>query len=417
MEASVHPIRLSVQAPLVRSRLTVFFRLPLAVVHLLWLVLWSVVVVPVAVVGWLITLLSGRLPEPLHRFLTAYLRYGTHLSAFLLLVANPFPGFVGAQGSYPIDVHVAGPARQNRWKTLFRLPLAIPATMLAATLANGSFSVIGGYFSLSLSLLTAVALLGWFVALARGALPAGYRDAGALGLAYAAQQLAYVLLLTDRYPDCDPESLIEAERPTDRWAELEHLADAGRRGRLGVFFRAPLVLPHVVWLVIWGLLVYVVVLLNWFALLVQARSPDAFHRLICAYLRYQLHVSAYLLLTAERYPSFIPSPQERYAVDVRFGEPQAQSRVKTLLRLVLALPAMLLAGAYANVMYTAALLGWFVALFTGRMPRGLGALQVACLNYITQLYAYYLLVTDQYPHTGPVVPRPVSPSGPAPVGA
>ena len=52
----------------------------------------------------------GRSPAALHRFLSAYVRYTTHVYAFLLLVANPFPGFSGEPGSYPVDLEIDPPA-------------------------------------------------------------------------------------------------------------------------------------------------------------------------------------------------------------------------------------------------------------------------------------------------------------------
>jgi hypothetical protein len=219
VEGYSHPIRLTVDGGLRRSRLTVFFRLPLAVVHLLWLALWSVVVFLLSLFGWLVTLIRGRLPEPLHKFTATYVRYLTHVTAFLFLTADPFPGFTGAAGSYPVDVGIDPPQRQSRWKTGFRLLLAIPALILLLALASGNVSLRTRSYSASFGLLWTAAFLGWFVALARGAIAPGLRDASALTLAYAAQALGYVLLLTDRYPVADPERLITAHSPSPRcWA-------------------------------------------------------------------------------------------------------------------------------------------------------------------------------------------------------
>ena len=70
----------------------------------------------------------------LHRFLRAYVRYAAHVVAYLTLAADPYPGFTGRPGSYPIDVEIDPPGRQNRWVTGFRLFLALPAILLADTL-------------------------------------------------------------------------------------------------------------------------------------------------------------------------------------------------------------------------------------------------------------------------------------------
>jgi hypothetical protein len=131
----------------------------------------------------------GRSPQPFHRFLARYVRYGTHLWAFFLLIGNPFPGFTGLPGSYPVDVELPQAERQNRWKTLFRLFLALPALFVSGGLEGAL--VLAGIF-------------GWLVALFLGRMPDGLRNLGAYALRYSAQTDAYLYLLTERYPDAGP---------------------------------------------------------------------------------------------------------------------------------------------------------------------------------------------------------------------
>ncbi len=59
------------------------------------------------IANWFVTLFAGQPAGALHRFNAAYARYLTHNTAYLYLVANPFPGFTGAPGSYPIDLRIA----------------------------------------------------------------------------------------------------------------------------------------------------------------------------------------------------------------------------------------------------------------------------------------------------------------------
>jgi hypothetical protein len=179
------PIQLELSDDLRRSRLTVFFRLLLALPHLIWLTLWAILVLVCAILNWF----AGRSPQWLHGFLAAYLRYANHVYSYLYLIANPFPGFVGKAGSYPFEIAIAPRERQNRWKTGFRVVLAIPALILSS--AYGA-------------LVSVVALLGWFSSLARGRMPQGLRNAGALALRYQAQTHGYLLLLTDAYPYSGP---------------------------------------------------------------------------------------------------------------------------------------------------------------------------------------------------------------------
>ena len=51
------------------------------------------------------------------------------------------------------------------------------------------------------------------------------------------------------------------------------------------------------------------------------------------------------------------------------------------------------------VLQVIALLDWFIAIFSGRIPRGMEQLGLYCLRYQTQVYAYLLVVTDRYPTT------------------
>jgi hypothetical protein len=183
------PVRLTVDDDLRRSRLTTFFRLPLAAPHFVWLTLWSVAVFFALIVNWFVLLFRGRPSTPIHRFVSRFVRYQTHVYAFVQLVGNPFPGFVGRHGTYPIDVELPGPDRQRRLVTGFRVFLAIPAFAIAGAL-NG------------IALLCAI--YSWFGALIRGRVPRGLRNAGAFALRYNTQAFAYTALLTDRYPYTGP---------------------------------------------------------------------------------------------------------------------------------------------------------------------------------------------------------------------
>jgi hypothetical protein len=181
---SPHPIRLVLTDDLRRSRLTVFLRLLLAVPHLLWWSLWGLAVLVASFAGWIVALVTGRLPDGLHDFLAAYLRYTTHVYAYLGIAADPFPSFTGAPG-YPVDVEVDPPAPQSRLTVFFRILLAIPALVVTGVLQY---------------LFEIVALLAWFYALFTGRASKGMRDLQAYCLRYQAQAYGYVWLLTGRYP-------------------------------------------------------------------------------------------------------------------------------------------------------------------------------------------------------------------------
>jgi hypothetical protein len=179
-----HPVRLVVDDDLRRKRLTVALRLVLAIPHLAFLLAWSVATVPAAVLAWATTLVKRRPPDALARFLSAYVRYLTRVSAYLTVVADPYPPLGGA-GRYPVDVELDPPAEQGRWGVAVRLVLAIPALMILNALQG---------------VLQAVGILGWFYALATARMHPGLRAVGTFCLRYQAQTVGYVTLLTARYP-------------------------------------------------------------------------------------------------------------------------------------------------------------------------------------------------------------------------
>src|SRR4051812_14022620 len=121
-----HAIHLVVTDDLHRNRLTVFFRLLLAIPHLILVALWGIAVWFAVIAAWLVGIFTGRVPDGLHGFIASYLRYLTHVYGYVSLAADPFPAFSGSSG-YPIDVEIAPAEKQSRVTIFFRLFLAIPA--------------------------------------------------------------------------------------------------------------------------------------------------------------------------------------------------------------------------------------------------------------------------------------------------
>jgi len=184
-----HPIQLVVTDDLKRNRLTVLFRLLLAIPHFVWLTIWSVAAGIAIIIAWFAALFLGRVPEGLHNFIAGFVRYGTHVNAYFSVAASPFPAFTGAAG-YPIDLEIAPAARQNRLTVLVRILLAIPAVIVLYIL--GIVAQI-------------VMILAWFYALFAGNLAKGLRDVLAYWLRYQAQTWGYLGLLTSRYPSFSDE--------------------------------------------------------------------------------------------------------------------------------------------------------------------------------------------------------------------
>jgi hypothetical protein len=382
-----------------RSRLTVFFRLILGLPHLLWLGVWSSGMVLVSPVMWIVTLIRRRPPDGLHDVYAMWIRYAVHVDAYLSLAANPYPGFLGEAGSYPVDAEIPRAADvpdQNRWTVFFRAFLALPPIMLAAGLGGGSYA--GGY-RYSFGALGTIAFLAWFAILVRGTMPAGLQRAARYCIGYAAQTTAYLFFVTPRYPNAHPRAVTEVEELPAHPVAMT-LDDDPHRSRLTVFFRLPLAIPHLVWILLWGIVVAITMIVAWLITLIGGRLPGGLHRFYARYVRYSTHLTAFLYVAAGPFPGFTGEPGS-YPIDVEFAGPERQNRWKTAFRVLLAIPAFFVSGALGGAAQFAAVGAWFVSLFTARVPLGLRALMAWSLRYQAQVNAYVLLLTDRYPFSAP----------------
>jgi Domain of unknown function (DUF4389) len=428
------PVRLVVRDDLERSRLTVFFRLFLAIPLFLWVVLRGIAAFVVGFVNWLAVLIQAEVPDSLHDFVASYIRYSTQVGAYVFLAANPYPWF-RVQQDYPVDVEIDPPVRQGRWGGFFRLLLAIPALLLATVLGGGFATGSSGQSSATASsgdqeafwlnassvggVAAAAALLAWFAIIARGNAPRGLRDLIAFTLGYAAQAGAYLFLLTPRYPTSDP-ALAEPYSELPEHPVRIVVDDDLERPRLTVLFRLFLAIPHFIWLALWSIAAFFAVIVGWVLALVLGRLPDPLHRFLAAYVRYATHLFAFVYVIGRRFPGFTGRAGS-YGIDVEIDPPTRQSRWKTLFRFFLSIPALILASALGGVALVIALLAWWYALATGRMTDGMRDLGAACLRYSAQTYAYLMLLTDRYPYSTPILqaPAPVEvetvPPGTAPL--
>jgi hypothetical protein len=174
--------------PLRRRRLAVLLRAILLFPHYVVIAIWTLLLVPVVPLSWLAAVFAGRVPSRLHRFLAAFLRYSGQVSAWLSLLSATYPDPLHTQ-EHPFRIEIPERGPQRRLLTLFRVPLAVPAFVLA-----NAFGVI----------LTASSIGAWFVSLVLGRTTRGLQELGTFCLRYQLETQAYLLLLTPSYPKLEP---------------------------------------------------------------------------------------------------------------------------------------------------------------------------------------------------------------------
>ena len=75
-----YPVRFDVEHQERYSRLTTFFRIILAIPHLIWILIWGIATELAVIIAWFAILFTGRYPQGLFGFVSAFLSYSTRVS-------------------------------------------------------------------------------------------------------------------------------------------------------------------------------------------------------------------------------------------------------------------------------------------------------------------------------------------------
>ena len=82
---------------------------------------------------------------------------------------------------------------------------------------------------------------------------------------------------------------------------------------------------------------------------------------------------------------------------VAFAGPAPQSRLTVLVRLLMVIPHIIVLWALAIAAYVVVIIGWFGALFTGRLPAFAADYLAGFVRWQTRVFGYAILLTDVYP--------------------
>jgi Domain of unknown function (DUF4389) len=168
-----------------QSRLTVAFRIFLAIPQLIVLWLLGVAAGVITVIGWFGALFTGRLPVFAADFLGGYLRWLSRVYAYNYLLTDTYPPFTLDDADYPVRLAVT-PGRLNRLAVLFRFFLLIPCWIVQAVVSYGA--------------LTIFMFVTWLIVLVTGQMPDAIHQGLAAVLRYQVRTLGFAMMLTSAYP-------------------------------------------------------------------------------------------------------------------------------------------------------------------------------------------------------------------------
>lgn len=183
-------------------------------------------------------------------------------------------------------------------------------------------------------------------------------------------------------------------------------ADIGGRNRLTTAVRPILAIPHAILVgpvYFWsksggagllGAAAYVLAIVSWFTLLISGQHLAGIKEFTLYYLRWRVRALAYMALFVDPYPPF---GDGAYPATVEVMPPASRDRVSIAVRLVLALPHLVVLFFLTLAWLLVTIAAWVVILFQGTYPVSIAPFATGVMKWLIRVEAYMLLLVDEYP--------------------
>lgn len=189
-----YPIDITIEPAIKnRDRLTTFFRILLAIPHLILVGgtgigaqggLFGMVAGFLSFVNWVVIVVTGSEVGGIRQFMLTFMRWRTRALAYVMLFRDEYPPF--GDETYPATLAFTEPAGpRDRLTVFFRLFLVIPHAILIFLI-----SIAWGFST----------IIAWFMILFTGEYPDALFKFGVGALRWETRVQAYFLLMTDEYP-------------------------------------------------------------------------------------------------------------------------------------------------------------------------------------------------------------------------
>ena len=175
------------------------------------------------------------------------------------------------------------------------------------------------------------------------------------------------------------------------------VAPTARQRRVTVAFRLILAIPHLFVLYFLAIAAGVVIFIGWWGALFMGRLPDFAANYLSGYMRWYARVYGYVFLLTDVYPPFALEDEPGYPVRLAVVTQERLNRLAVFFRIILAIPAAIVAGAAIAGATLVSIIAWLVTLITGQLPDSLHLAFTAVLRYYFRYYCYWLLLTPTYP--------------------
>jgi hypothetical protein len=188
--ASASPVEVALDAPFQVARWRVIGNPIMAIPHIIFLYILSLVLNVITFIAWFAILFTGNYPPGLFDFAVGIMRYQWRIGTFYLFMRETYPAFAvpggpADPGDDPATLAISRPDKLSRGLIFIKWLLVIPVYVVLFVLVLGAYVVL---------------LIAFFSVLFTGKWPEGLRRY-VIGVARLAYRMnTYTYLMTDVYP-------------------------------------------------------------------------------------------------------------------------------------------------------------------------------------------------------------------------
>ena len=210
-------------------------------------------------------------------------------------MAEVVPGPAAAPVAAPVVFDVRYPDRLSRWHLLLKSFLGWLYVLIPHVIVLYVYGILAGLAS----------LIGFLAILFTRQFPKGLFNFVVGYQRWTMRVQAYLYLMVDAYP---PFSTSAPESPVS--LDITYPEKLSRGKALLKFFLGWLYvgIPHGIVLAIYGIAVFVVVFISWFAILFTGKFPRGFFDFTTGFFRWSSRVAAYQSFLRDEYPPFNGRP-------------------------------------------------------------------------------------------------------------
>jgi hypothetical protein len=196
------------------------------------------------------------------------------------------PAITPASAAYPVQLSLDAPETIARWRPLVHWLLAIPHLLVLYVL-NAVQGVVW--------------LISFFAILFTGELPEGLFGFHVMTMRYQWRVASFLFFMREEYPEF--AFPMEGTDPGTEPARLS-IQPAEHLSRGMIFIKWLLAIPHYVVLFLLFIVVYVFVIIGFFAVIITGAWPTGMRNFIVGTMRWAMRVNAYIYLLTDEYPPF-----------------------------------------------------------------------------------------------------------------